>query len=128
MDQNWTEKDVANQFEEAIATLNRLPAVRVQGYFNSWPDVIRTQEEIDASEPMPLRLRATPDQITRMEQTLRWAIWVEVNERKLIWHRAARKPWKTICWELGCDRSTAWRKWSIALAKITARLNAGQTS
>ena len=42
-------------------------------------------------EPMPLRLRATPDQITRMEQTLRWAIWVEVNERKLIWHRAARR-------------------------------------
>ena len=49
--------------------------------------------------------------------------WVDVKERRLIWHRAARRRWKTICWELGCDPSTAWRKWNIALAKIAARLN-----
>ncbi|MCG7878643.1 MAG: DUF6362 family protein [Candidatus Thiodiazotropha endolucinida] len=88
--------------------------------------IVRTPEEIAAGEPMPLRLRATPDAISRMEQTLRWITWVDVEERRLIWHRAARRRWKTICWELGCDRSTAWRKWNVALAKIAARLNAGQ--
>jgi hypothetical protein len=31
--------------------------------------------------------------------------------------------WKTLCWELGCDRTTAWRKWVIALTKISVRLN-----
>jgi hypothetical protein len=126
MGHNWTEKDVAGQFEESISTLKKLPPVRAQGYFNAWPEIVRTPEEIAAGEPMPLRLRATPDAISRMEQTLRWITWVDVEERRLIWNRAARRRWKTICWELGCDRSTAWRKWNIALAKIAARLNAGQ--
>lgn len=123
---SWTENDVAAQFEEAILTLKKLPPVRMQGYFNAWPEVIRTFEEIAASEPTSLRLRATPDAISRMEQTLKWVTWVKVEERKLIWHRAARQPWKIICWEFGCDRTTAWRRWNLALAKIAARLNAGQ--
>ena len=37
---------------------------------------------------------------------------------------AARVRWKTLCWELGCDRTTAWRRWQLALTKIAARLNA----
>jgi hypothetical protein len=45
-------------------------------------------------------------------------------ERKLIWSRAARVPWKQISGELGCDRTTAWRRWQLALTKIAARLNA----
>ena len=79
--------------------------------------------EIMQMEPMPMRLRATPDAITRLEQTFDWMQWIEVEERKLIWKRAAKVRWKTICWELGCDRSTAWRKWVIACEKIAARLN-----
>lgn len=126
MEQTWTEKDVASQFEEAIATMKKLPPVRAQGYASAWPEIVRTPEEIAAGEPMPLRLRATPDAISRMEQTLRWITWVDVEERKLIWHRAARQRWKTICWELGYERGKAWRMWTIALIKIAARLNAGQ--
>ena len=30
---HWTATDVANQFEEAVYTLKKLPPVRVQGYF-----------------------------------------------------------------------------------------------
>jgi hypothetical protein len=33
-------------------------------------------------------------------------------------------PWKQISGELGVDRTTAWRRWQLALTKITARLNA----
>ncbi|WP_212111492.1 DUF6362 family protein [Bartonella queenslandensis] len=75
---------------------------------------------------MPLHLRATSDAISRMEQTLCWITWVDIEKRHLIWHRAAHGRWETICWELGCDRSTAWRTWNIALAKIAACLNAEQ--
>ena len=42
----------------------------------------------------------------------------------LVWSRAARVPWKQISGEMGCDRTTAWRRWQIALTKIAARLNA----
>ncbi len=70
MEHNWTKKDVADQFEEAISTLKKLPPVRVQGYFNTWPEIVRAPKEIATGEPMSLCLRATPDAISRMEQTL----------------------------------------------------------
>lgn len=123
MADKWTAKDVAEHFEEAIYTLKKLPAVRVQGYFNLWPDIKYSPNEIMQMEPMPMRLRARPDAITRLEQTFDWMLWIEVEERKLIWKRAAKLRWKTICWELGCDRYTAWRKWVTACEKIAARLN-----
>jgi hypothetical protein len=62
--------------------------------------------------------------ITRLEQTSDWVLWIEEAERKLVWSRAARVPWKQISGELGCDRTTAWRRWQLALTKIAARLNA----
>ena len=120
---NWTEKDVAGQFEDAVSTLRKLPPVRVQGYFNAWPEIIRTPEEIAACEPMPLRLRATPDAISRMDEALIWLSWVEALERKLIWGRAAKKPWRVICCEVGYSRAVAWKKWQAGLRKIVKRLN-----
>ena len=36
----------------------------------------------------------------------------------------ARVPWKAITFEFGCDRTTAWRRWTLALTKIASRLNA----
>ena len=38
---HWTPKLVEARFEEAADTLRRLPSVKVQGYFNTWPPVIR---------------------------------------------------------------------------------------
>ncbi|MBL0320103.1 MAG: helix-turn-helix domain-containing protein [Alphaproteobacteria bacterium] len=120
----WTHETVAEHFEEAIRTLKRLPPVRVQGYFNAWPNMVYSPNEIMMQEPMPMRLRATPDAISRLDMTFEWMPWITVEERKLIWQRAARVRWKTICWELGCDRTTAWRKWVLACTKIATRLNA----
>lgn len=121
--EKWTAKMVADRLEESVATLRRLPPVKVQGYFNLWPAIKYTEMEVLQMEKLPIRLRALPDAIDRMEETLGWMTWLEVEERKLVWKRAARVRWKTLCWELGCDRTTAWRKWVIALTKISVRLN-----
>ena len=75
-------------------------------------------------EPEPMRILPSTRAITRLEQTFDWMLWITIEERKLIWLRAARVPWKAITWEFGCDRTTAWRHWTLALAKIAARLNA----
>ena len=123
MKEKWTSSKVADHMEEAILTLRRLPPVRVQGYFNVMPDIVRTEIEILQQEKPPLRLRALPDAISRLEQTFEWMTWLEVEERKLVWKRAANVRWKNICWELGCDRSTAWRRWVIALTKVSVHLN-----
>ena len=120
----WTAEDVADHFEEAFRTLRKLPPVKVQGYFNAWPQVIRTEREILAMEPEPMRVWPSAAAISRLEQTFDWVLWIEEAERKLVWSRAARVPWKQISGELGCDRTTAWRRWQLALTKIAARLNA----
>ncbi|MDD3182649.1 MAG: DUF6362 family protein [Alphaproteobacteria bacterium] len=125
MTERWTPSIVSDQLEEAILTLKKLPPVVVQGYFNLWPQIKYDPLEVLQQERKIIRLAASTAAITRMEQTLDWMKWLEVEERKLIWKRAAKKRWKEICWEFGCDRSTAWRKWVIALTKISAHLNNG---
>jgi len=119
----WTSDRVAAHFAEAFQTLRRLPPVRVRGYFNSWPAINRTRQEIAAMEVQPMRFTPSPAAITRLEQTFDWVLWVEEAERKLIWSRAARVAWKQITTEMGCDRTTAWRRWQNALGKIAAKLN-----
>jgi Domain of unknown function (DUF6362) len=124
MAEEWTAEAVADHFEEAFRTLRKLPVVTVQGYFNTWPDILRTSREIAAMEPQPMRVWPSAAAITRLEQTFDWVLWIGIDERKLVWSRAARVPWKLISGELGCDRTTAWRRWQLALTKISARLNA----
>jgi hypothetical protein len=119
----WTADDVADHFEEAFRTLRKLPPVKTKGYFNAWPDIARTSREIAVMEPQPMRVWPSAASITRLEQTFDWVLWIDEAERKLIWSRAARVPWKQISGELGVDRTTAWRKHKLALTKIASRLN-----
>ena len=120
----WTARCVAEHFEEAFRTLRQLPPVTVQGYFNTWPEVVRTSQEIAAMEPQPLKVRPSAGAIDRLEQTFDWMLWLDERERRLVCSRAAKVPWKLISSALGCDRSTAWRHWQIALTRIAGRLNA----
>ena len=123
-DREWTADCVADHFEEAFRTLRKLPPVKAQGYFNTWPDVVRTSREIAFMEPVPMRVWPSAAAITRLEQTFDWVLWIEEAERRLVWSRAARVPSKQIAGEMGCDRTTAWRRRQLALTKIAARLNA----
>ncbi|HHW32995.1 MAG TPA: helix-turn-helix domain-containing protein [Paracoccus solventivorans] len=123
-ERHWTTDDVADHFEEAFRTLRKLPAVKARGHFSGWPQVRRSPREIAAMEPEPMRVWPSAAAITRLEQTFDWVLWIEEAERRLVWSRAARVPWKQIAGEMGCDRTTAWRRWQLALTKIAARLNA----
>ena len=123
-ERDWTADDVADHFAEAFRTLRKLPPVKVQGYFGAWPQILRSAREIAAMEPEPMRVWPSAAAITRLEQTFGWVLWIEEAERKLVWSRAARVPWKVIAGEMGCDRTTAWRRWQLALTTIAARLNA----
>lgn len=126
--QTWTVTDVADRFAEAVFTLRRLPPVKVPGYFNTWPDMVRTTAEKLQEEKLPKRLGPpTPDAIDRMEETIGWTCWLEDEmERKIVWLRAERVYWKQICWRLGCGRTTAHHTYRVALLKIAMRLNAGR--
>ena len=125
---HWTPKMVCDQMEEAVRTLRKLPPVKVRGYFNTWPAIKHDFGEIIDHEAQPLRLRATTAAITRLEQVFDWMPWLTVEERRLLWQRGAKGRWKTISWELGCDRTTVWRRWMLILTKISARLNAEEAA
>ena len=53
-DREWTADCVADHFEEAFRTLRKLPPVRVQGYFNAWPQIVRSEKEILVIDPQPM--------------------------------------------------------------------------
>ncbi|HMM72482.1 MAG TPA: DUF6362 family protein [Rhodocyclaceae bacterium] len=46
----WTMEDVAARFDEDATIGRRLPPVRVQGYFNTWPAFVRKEWEAFAAD------------------------------------------------------------------------------
>lgn len=121
----WTLEQVAERFREAAETAHRLPPVRVQGYFNTWPAIKREAQEIYSDSDRVLRFPPSPEAIDRMEETMRWVLWLSEDERQLVWMRAEEWEWKDIARRFACDRTTAWRRWVKALSGVTDQLNAG---
>ena len=119
----WTSDRVAERFREAAETAHRLPAVRVQGYFNTWPAIKREPWERYADDDRVLRFPPSPEAIDRMEETMRWVLWLEEEQRHLVWMRAEEWEWKDIARRFACDRTTAWRRWQKALEKVVESLS-----
>lgn len=120
----WTEEMVEKTFEEAIRTMQKLPTAKLRDYFTSWPQVIYSEIEILRMDQKPKKWPATPEAISRMEKACGWVLLLkEIEERKIIWLRAKRTPWKLICGELGFSRATANRKWKSAILQITLLLD-----
>ena len=120
----WTPSLVEERLEEAADVLKRLPEERVQGYFNVWPEVIRSFADRVGQTPEPMR-RPPPSSasISRMEVSLEWIRFLTLEDGKLIWARAEGTPWKAICWRFGIARATANRRWQYGISVITLRLN-----
>ena len=119
-----TDKDVAARFEEALYTLKRLPKPYVMGYHTLWPTIVYTALEIMQQEKKRFRLGPPlPKAIDRMEETFVWISWLEVEERELVWLRAARMPWRVICTRIGASKTVARIRWTAALTKIARRKN-----
>jgi hypothetical protein len=120
----WTSEDVTNWLIEAARTAHRLPPVRVQGYFNVWPTIIRTEHERMASDDAPIyRFPPTPAEIERMLAVMQWVHCLEVEQRKLVWMRAERWRWYDIGKRFGVAPRTAQRHWAIAIQTITDHLS-----
>ena len=124
-DMRWTASMVEERFEEAAFTLRRLPESRVPGYFNTWPQVVRSAYEAFGWERarMP-RIAPSPGAIGRMEETFTWLLWLEPDDARIVWLRAENVPWKPICWRVGLSRKTAWQRWVAALQTVASRLSA----
>lgn len=119
----WDEDSVAKAFEEAIRTLKKLPSAKLRDYFTSWPEVIYTEREIARMDQKPKKWPATPEAISRLEMVCGWIHFLdEVEDRKIVWLRAEKTPWKLICIEFAISRATANRKWQNAIRRITQKI------
>ena len=118
----WTTEQVAQRFDEAVSVLNVLPQPKSLGYAKRWPDMMYLPREIERQAPAPMRLQATPQQITRMEETLTWITWVQPQTRQLIWNRAEALPWRLIARREGLSKTTAQRHWQKGLEVIADKL------
>jgi hypothetical protein len=124
----WTPKQVAERFQEAALTAHRLPSVRVQGYFNTWPAILRQPWVSLSGDDLFYRFPPDPVAIDRMEETLGWVLWLAEEGRHLVWMRADGYRWRDVCRRFSCDRTTAWRRWQRALFVVARQLNASLVS
>ena len=122
----WTTDDVANWLIEAARTAHRLPPVRVQGYFNCWPTIVRSEYERMASDDAPVyRFPPTPAEVERMLVVMQWVQCLRIDQRKLVWMRAERWRWYDIGKRFGVAPRTAQRHWEVAIQVITDHLSQG---
>jgi hypothetical protein len=117
-----TEEQITERLIEAARTAHRLPPVKVQGYFNAWPAIKRMPWENLGAEPEPIRIPPSPEAVERMLEVMQWMVCLEEEQRHLLWMRAERYPWRDICARMGCDRTTAWRRWKAYLNDLCERL------
>lgn len=119
INKRFDEQQIIAIFKEAVRTLKKLPPVRVQGYFNAWPEVIYTEREIMRMDQKPKVWRATPEAISRMEKAIEWLSLLETPaERKIVWMRANNISWNEICKIFGICRSAANKRWKKAIVTI----------
>ena len=125
--QRWDIDEVASWLVEGARTAHRLPPVRVQGYFNVWPTIVRSDYERMAKDDEPVcRFPPEPAAIDRMMETMRWVQWLAVEQRHLVWMRAKRYGWREISIRFGCCTKTAQRRWIKSLQSVSDHLNAKQ--
>ncbi len=117
-----TVDEIKDRLESAAYVMRLLPPVRVQGYVSARFDITYTPQEIAMMDRKPKRPHPTQEQMTQMDEVLRWLEVLEPVERKLVWKRAERIPWKFLCREFGFHRSKLTEKYNVALAKIYGRL------
>jgi len=115
-----TKQEISLWFEEAVRTGRKLPPVGPRGYVSLWPEFKRVVGDEKHFFP------PTGAAIDRMIETTLWMQWLNAEERQLIWRRAKREPWKQICAQLGCDRTTAWRRHTTALRIVLEQLESKQ--
>lgn len=115
-------KYVAQRFKECYETLQRLPGGVNLGCRSFWPDIRYEARELARQEQRPAKLRATPEQITRAEQTLEWIKLVSQGSRELIWMRAEGRPWRVIASITGIPKTTVQRYWVQALVNIAKHI------
>jgi Domain of unknown function (DUF6362) len=97
-----TNSDLENtkqRLVEAADALRRLTmnAIKPSGLRSQWPDVIlRVEEAYGWTEGRVRPPRPSPAEITRMDEAIGWLLWLNPDQRKVVWARSMRLSWRRI--------------------------------
>lgn len=124
----WHRDEVRFRLEEAAETLKAqslsirdMPSSRV----TAWPDVVH--DAIVAYGYAPVRMRPaapTPAKISRADEAVQWLFWLSDRERKIVWARACRIPWRRLAAMDGRSHTTLRKIFAGGLDVILRNLNA----
>lgn len=107
-----------NDLETAAYVDRLLPPVRAPKYRCCMPEIVYTPQEMIFMEKKPLKIRPNQEQIALWERVvLEWLPILAVDERRLVWKRANRIPWKLLCREFGVSRQMLAVRYERALIK-----------
>ncbi len=112
--------DQIKQDLETAAYVDRLlPAVKSPRYKCCMPDIVYTPLEIAMMDKRKIKIKPTNEQVSIWETVhLKWLPVLEIDERRLIWKRANRIPWKILSREFGLCKSNLCERHTKALLKI----------
>ena len=114
-----TPEQIKKDLETAAYVERLMPPVRPPKYRCCMPDVVYTPQEIAFMDRRPIKPLPTQEQVSIWDKVvLEWLPLLSVSERRLVWKRANRIPWKYLCRENGCTRINLWYRYDKAILKI----------
>ena len=122
----WTREEVAEIFQLSVKVARSQPRVGPRATWSAWPEVLHSLREFLRMEKLPLRWQPTRFQIACWEASLEWICLLESeDDRRMVWARAARLPWKIISHRFfrRLSRQALFPRWLLALDIIIKALN-----
>ena len=119
-----TIEEIKQDLETAAYVDRLLPPVKAPKYRCFMPEIIYTPQELMFMDRRLLKVKPTQEQISLWERVvLEWLPILSINDRRLVWKRANRIPWKLLCREFGLERTEMWRRYHGVLIKISFYIN-----
>ena len=116
--------EIKENLRFAAEVMKRMPAVKVQGYFCTWPKFYGLDEDmLDTSE---VWLPPLPNEIQIMEEILEWLKYTSLENRRIAWLKACGMGWKQMEKRYHSSRSTLSRQYRTALKDIKENLENDQ--
>ncbi len=127
----WTLAEIEARLEEAAKTLVALKlTIRdiPSRQLVRWPEVVRGALDAYGFTPQRPRVAApTPEAIDRADATVAWLLWMDAEQRRIVWARACKIAWRKLEDLDGRSHTTLRKVRAKGLDAILARLNAPLT-
>ena len=83
-------------WREAADTLRRPPSAILRPKLTYWPEIVSESATLLGSKSGPQRAAPRPAAIDRLDTVLSWLLVCIDEERRTVWARACRLPWRRL--------------------------------